>query len=89
MSSFFKSKSQEFLFLAITLLAFIAFYIETDIYTPSFPQMVSYFQTNEDSIQLLLSMNFLGLCISSLFFGPASDAYGRKKILCTGLGIFI
>lgn len=89
MSSFFKSKFQEFLFLAITLLAFIAFYIETDIYTPSFPQMVTYFQTNEDSIQLLLSMNFLGLCISSLFFGPASDAYGRKKILCTGLGIFM
>ncbi len=89
MNPFFKSKSQEFLFLAITLLAFIAFYIETDIYTPSFPQMVEYFKTDADTIQLLLSMNFLGLCISSLFFGPASDAYGRKKVLCTGLGIFM
>jgi DHA1 family bicyclomycin/chloramphenicol resistance-like MFS transporter len=89
MNPFFKSKSQEFLYIAITLLAFIAFYIETDIYTPSFPQMLDYFKTDADTIQLLLSMNFLGLCISSLFFGPASDAYGRKKILCTGLGIFM
>lgn len=89
MNPFFKSKFQEVLFLGITLLAFISFYIETDIYTPSFPQMVTYFGTNEDSIQLLLSMNFLGLCLSSLFFGPASDAFGRKKILCTGLSLFM
>jgi DHA1 family bicyclomycin/chloramphenicol resistance-like MFS transporter len=89
MNSFFKSKYQEVLFLGITLLAFITFYIETDIYTPSFPEMVTYFKTNEDAIQMLLSMNFLGLCISSLFFGPASDAYGRKSVLCTGLSIFM
>ncbi len=89
MQSFFKSKFQEVLFVAITLLAFITFYIETDIYTPSFPQMVDYFKTDGDTIQLLLSMNFLGLCLSCLFFGPASDAFGRKKILCTGLGIFM
>ncbi len=89
MKPFFKSKFQEFLFVAVTLLAFIAFYIETDIYTPSFPQMVDYFKTDGDTIQLLLSMNFFGLCVSCLFFGPASDAFGRKKILCTGLGIFM
>jgi DHA1 family bicyclomycin/chloramphenicol resistance-like MFS transporter len=89
MNSFFKSKSQEVLFLVVTLLAFIAFYVETDIYTPSFPQMLDYFKTDADTIQLLLSMNFLGLCISSLFLGPASDAYGRKKILCAGLGVFM
>ncbi|MBS0648019.1 MAG: multidrug effflux MFS transporter [Verrucomicrobia bacterium] len=89
MNSFFKSRFQEVLFLAITLLAFIAFYIETDIYTPSFPQMVAYFGTNEETIQLLLSMNFLGLCLSCLFFGPASDAYGRKAILGSGLCIFM
>jgi DHA1 family bicyclomycin/chloramphenicol resistance-like MFS transporter len=89
MHPFFKSKFQEVLFLAITLLAFIAFYIETDIYTPSFPQMVAYFGTNEKTIQLLLSMNFFGLCLSCLFFGPASDAYGRKTILGSGLCIFM
>ncbi len=89
MKIFFKNKLQEVLFLSFILLAFIAFYIETDIYTPSFPEMVIYFKTNEDSIQMLLSMNFLGLCLSCLFFGPASDAYGRKKILCIGLSIFM
>ncbi len=88
-NQFFKSRFQEFSFVAIILLAFIAFYVETDIYTPSFPEMVSYFKCSEDSIQMLLSMNFLGLCLSSLFFGPASDAYGRKTILSIGLGIFM
>lgn len=89
MTPFFKNKYQEASFLAIILLAFITFYIETDIYTPSFPQMMDHFGTNEDSIQLLLSMNFLGLCLSCLFFGPASDAYGRKPILNSGLAIFM
>lgn len=89
MNSFFKNRLQEVLFLAVLILSFVAFYIETDIYTPSFPQMVDYFKTNADDIQLLLSMNFFGLCLSSLFFGPASDAFGRKPILCTGLGIFM
>ena len=90
MQTFFKSKFQEILFLGVLLLAFIAFYIETDIYTPSFPVMMTYFGTNEDTIQMLLSMNFLGLCLSAgSFFGPASDAYGRKTILTCGLGLFM
>lgn len=89
MSAFFKNKTQEVSFIGIILLTFIAFYIETDIYTPSFPQMMSHFGTNEDTIQMLLSMNFLGLCLSCLFLGPASDAYGRKPILCSGLSIFM
>ena len=89
MHPFFKSRFQEVLFLGISMLAFIAFYIETDIYTPSFPEMMTYFSTNEETIQMLLSMNFLGLCLSSLFFGPASDAYGRKAMLCVGLSMFM
>jgi len=87
--NYFKNKSQEISFIGFILLAFISFYMETDIYTPSFPQMMEHFHTNEDTIQMLLSMNFLGLCISSLFFGPASDAFGRKRILCSGLFIFM
>lgn len=89
MPAFFKSKFQELLFLAVLMLAFISFYIETDIYTPSFPVMMVYFGTTEESIQLLLSMNFLGLCLSSLIFGPASDAYGRKTVLSLGLSLFM
>lgn len=84
----FKHKYQEVLFIGISLLAFITFYIETDIYTPSFPEMLTYFGTDAKTIQKLLSMNFLGLCLSSLLFGPASDAYGRKPTLFTGLFIF-
>lgn len=88
MDGYFKNRFQEFSFISVLMLAFIAFYVETDIYTPSFPIMMDYFGTNEDTIQMLLSMNFLGLCLSCLFFGPASDAFGRKPILCAGLSIF-
>ena len=88
-SNYFKNTCQEVLFIGSVLLSFIAFSIETDIYAPSFPQMMSYFGASEEKIQMLLSMNFLGLCFSCLFFGPASDAFGRKPILCTGLSIFM
>lgn len=89
MNSFFKSRFEEISFIGIILFAFIAFYVETDIYTPTFPQMMLYFHTSEDMIQMLLSMNFLGLCASSIILGPASDAFGRKRILCSGLFIFM
>lgn len=89
MDNFFKNRFQEFIFVAALMVAFVAFNVETDIYTPSFPDMMVYFGTNEDIIQMLLSMNFLGVCISSLFLGPASDAYGRKPVLSTGLGLFV
>lgn len=50
--------------------------------------MQHFFHVTEAQIQLLLSINFLGLCISGLFYGPLSDSYGRKTLLVMGLLIF-
>src|SRR5438105_4249934 len=74
--------------LGTIVLAFTAFCVETDIYTPSFPDMVTYFSTSESHIQHILTANFIGLFLSTLIFGPLSDAYGRKRLLSSGLVIF-
>ncbi len=40
------------------------------------------------SLQLLVSMIFLGLGIGQLLFGPLSDTFGRKPIIYIGLAIY-
>lgn len=77
----------KFLFLIIAI--FIAACIETDIYLPAFPDMMAFFSVSEEAIQSLLTWNFIGICVSGPFYGPISDAIGRKKPLMTALGLFL
>jgi DHA1 family bicyclomycin/chloramphenicol resistance-like MFS transporter len=79
---------KELILLATVVLSFAAFCIETDIYTPSFPDMMQYFGTTESRIQDILTWNFVGLCVSGLFYGPLSDCFGRKPLLSGGLVLF-
>jgi DHA1 family bicyclomycin/chloramphenicol resistance-like MFS transporter len=75
------------LFLIITV--FIAACIETDIYLPAFPDMMSWFSASESEIQGLLTWNFVGICISGPFYGPISDSFGRKKPIMAALALFL
>jgi DHA1 family bicyclomycin/chloramphenicol resistance-like MFS transporter len=63
--------------------------IETDIFVPSFPAIKDYFNTTESMVQMIVGINFLGLCISSLAYGPLSDAYGRRNTLLVGNILFL
>ena len=81
-----KNKERYYLFL-ITII-FIAACIETDIYLPAFPDMMKFFAVSEGAIQGLLTWNFLGICLSGPFYGPISDAFGRKKPLLFALLLF-
>lgn len=74
--------------LAILTFAFVAFSVETDVYVPSFPEMMVAFHTTESRIQQILSLNFFGVCISSLVCGPLSDSFGRRRVLSIGTAIF-
>lgn len=74
--------------LFILTFAFIAFSVETDVYVPCFPDMVNALGVGETSIQKVLSLNFLGICLSCFFSGPLSDSFGRKKVLSIGTGLF-
>jgi len=79
----------EIKYLFLIIVVFIAACIETDIYLPAFPDMMAWFSVSESAIQGLLTWNFVGICVSGPFYGPLSDAYGRKKPLMAALGIFL
>lgn len=72
----------------VLLFSLVASSIEMDISVPGFPGMAEFFATSEANIQSTLSMNFLGFCIASLFFGPLADSFGRKKLMVAGFLLF-
>lgn len=80
-------KELKYLFLIIVI--FIAACVETDIYLPAFPDMITAFKVSEEAIQSLLTWNFFGICISCPLYGPVSDSYGRKKPLLIALALFL
>lgn len=81
--------SKEWRYLLLITVIFISACIETDIYLPTFTDMMAYFSISEDKIQSLLTWNFIGICLSGPFYGPVSDAIGRKKPLLFALTLFL
>lgn len=60
----------------------------TDIYIPSLPGLVAYFNSNEQMLSLTLSMGLFGFCFAAFVYGPLSDSLGRKKLIMFGMFIF-
>ena len=71
--------------LALTLLGVSS----TDIYISSLPEIVAFFKTTPFLVNLTLSIYTLGMAISVLFTGILSNRFGRKKILLSGILVFI
>lgn len=63
--------------------------MEFDLFVPSFPQLQSQFNLTPFWVEALLSINFIGYCLSLFFVGSLSDRYGRKRLLVLGLLSFI
>ncbi len=63
--------------------------IEVDISVPSFPDIANYFKISDSVTQMILALNFLGFCLSSIVYGPLSDAYGRRRIMLIGNAIML
>ncbi len=80
--------SRDTKYLALIVLIHLAACIETDIYLPAFPDMMDFFETSEEMIQSILSWNFFGICLSCPFYGPLSDAFGRRRLLLSALALF-
>lgn len=81
--------NQELRYLMLIIVIFIAACIETDIYLPAFTDMMAYFSISADTIQGLLTWNFVGICVSGPLYGPISDSYGRKRPLIVALSLFL
>ncbi len=63
--------------------------MEFDLFVPSFPELTNYFHVTPFEIELSLSINFVGYCISLFIAGELADRHGRKFIILSGLMIFI
>ncbi len=54
--------------------------ISMSVYTPAMPELVRAFGTSDATIKLTLSIYFAGFSVAQLLAGPASDAFGRRRI---------
>lgn len=63
--------------------------MEIELSLPSFPDIARAFSVSEEVIEGTISLNFFGFCVSSLFYGPLSDRFGRRPILLLGTLLFL
>lgn len=63
--------------------------IEIELSLPSFPDIARAFSVSEEVVEGTISLNFLGFCLSALFYGPLSDRFGRRPILVLGTVLFL
>lgn len=73
------------LIVGILVLASSVTIISTDMYSPSLPDMVGYFDTTPTLVKLTISLNLLAFGIAQLFHGPLSDRYGRRPVMLCSL----
>jgi Bcr/CflA subfamily drug resistance transporter len=79
--------SSPFIVLLILMLAPIG-QIGIDIYVTALPAMASSFRVSSTQIQLSTSLYMLAFACGQILYGPLADAYGRKRILLLGVGMF-
>lgn len=60
-----------------------------DMYLPAFPAIAQNLNVDVGQVQLSLVSFFFALVVGQLFYGPISDAIGRKKPLYAGLTVFV
>ncbi len=77
-----------FVFTVIVILLSVGQFTN-DIYLPSIPSLITYFSTTENSIQLTITLYFIGYGVSQLFYGPLSDYYGRRPVILISLCIYL
>lgn len=74
---------------ALIIISFLGCCMELDISIPSFPSIMDYFGASEAQVQNTLSLNFLAFCLSSLFYGPLSESWGRRRLMLVGATCFL
>ncbi len=71
----------------LLVLSLITCCMETDLSVPSFPDISDHFDISNSLTQMIIAVNFLGFCVSSLMYGPLSDSYGRRYVMLVGNAI--
>lgn len=63
--------------------------ISVDLYSPSLPNMGVSLHASVASLQMTMTTFMFGYAISMLVAGPLSDSIGRKKVMLSGLILFV
>jgi DHA1 family bicyclomycin/chloramphenicol resistance-like MFS transporter len=63
--------------------------LSTDVGLPAYAATARALGTSQPTVALTLSLFMLGFAIGPLFYGPASERFGRKPVLLTGLGLYL
>ena len=83
-----KLSTGEFVIIIALNFSLIAFSI--DAILPALPDIASeLIPSSPNKTQFIISSFLVGMGIATLFAGPLSDSFGRKKIICVGGTIFL
>ena len=59
--------------------------MSTDMYSPSLPDLTTWFETTPTRVKLTISLNLLAFGLAQLFHGPLSDRFGRRPVILVSL----
>lgn len=83
-----KLGTQELVALMALLMSFVA--LSIDAMLPALDAIQAHFAfPDPNDKQFVVSMIFAGMSAGLIFYGPLSDAFGRKPIFCLGISIFV
>ncbi|KZX55754.1 MFS transporter [Vibrio sp. HI00D65] len=63
--------------------------VGVSIYLPSLPLIAADLSITQVDVQLLVTLFLVGFGLSQLFYGPMSDAVGRRPIFLLGQGVYL
>lgn len=82
-------KKKSYLLLSILLAALVTLSpFAIDTYLIAMPNMAEHFNVHLSTIELTITLYFLGYALGFFFGGPLSDSFGRKPICLTGIALY-
>lgn len=63
--------------------------LSMNVFLPALPDIARHFQTDYAYAQLMVSLYLASVAVMQLFIGPASDRFGRRRVLISCFSFFL